>query len=325
MIAQCSVFLKSKFCQHQQKTLEKQKLNFSCSGLFRMKTRVCQNYFVHGCSIEAGVPQGSIHGPLLFLIYINDLSNNLPTIAKPFADDINTSATHLNNDLRKINNWEFQWKMSFNSDLSKQAQDVIFSHKLYKISHLSIYFNNNPIEQVTSQNHLGMLFDTKLNFQKHVKNILTKVNKTIGLLRKLQNILPRGSLLAIFKSFVRPHLDYDDVIYDQSYNNTFHQKIESIKYKAALAITGATRDFPREKLHQELGLESLPQRRWYRKLCYFFKLKTSLPSIYSIISSPLEVHKEQETLTIFLNLIKEVLYKFLFKLPVSHTFFRNSY
>ena len=73
-----------------------------------------------------------------------------------------------------------------------------------------------------------MILDTKLNFQEHIKNILTKVNKTIGLLRKLQNILPRGSLLTIFKSFVRPYLDHGDVIYDQSYNNTFHQKIESI-------------------------------------------------------------------------------------------------
>ena len=82
-----------------------------------------------------------------------------------------------------------------------------------------------------------MILDTKLNFQEHIKNILTKVNKTIGLLRKLENILPRRSLLAIFKSFVKLYLDYGDVIYDPSYNNTFHQKMESIQYNAALAIT----------------------------------------------------------------------------------------
>ena len=82
-----------------------------------------------------------------------------------------------------------------------------------------------------------MILDTKLNFQEHIKNILTKVNKTIGLLRKLENILPRRSLLAIFKSFVKLYLDYGDVIYDPSYNNTFHQKMKSIQYNAALAIT----------------------------------------------------------------------------------------
>ena len=172
-------------------------------------------------NIEARVPQGSILGPLLYLIYINDLFVDLWTNAKLFADDtslfsvvrdINTSAAHLNNDLRKISNWAFQWKMSFNPDPSKQAQEVILSRKHQKISHPSVYFYKNPIESVSSQKHLGMVLDTKLNFQEHIKNMLTKLNRTIGLLRKLQNILPRESLLTIFKSFVRPHLDYGDVI-----------------------------------------------------------------------------------------------------------------
>ena len=115
-----------------------------------------------------------------------------------------------------------------------------------------------------------MILDTELNFQEHIKNILTIVNKTIGLLRKLQNNLPRGSLPTIFKSFVRPHLGYGDVIYDESYNTAFHQKMESIEYNAALAITGAIRGSSREKLYQELlGLESLQQWQWYRKLCFF--------------------------------------------------------
>ena len=162
--------------------------------------------------------------------------------------------------------------MSFNPDPSKQAQEVTSSRKLQKISHPSIYFNNNPIEQVSSQKHLGMILDAKLNFQEQIKNLLTKVNKIIGLLRKLQNILPRGSLLTIFKSFLRPHLDYGDVIFDQSFKNTFHQKIDSIQYNAALAITGAIRGSSREKLYQELGLEPLQQRRWYRKLCFFFQI-----------------------------------------------------
>ena len=83
--------------------------------------------------------------------------------------------------------------MSFNPDPSKQAQEVTSSRKLQKISHPSIYFNNNPIEQVSFQKHLGKILDAKLNFQEHIKNFLTKVNKIIGLLWKLQNILPQGS------------------------------------------------------------------------------------------------------------------------------------
>ena len=96
--------------------------------------------------------------------------------------------------------------MSFNPDPSKQAQEVIF-HKLQRTCDPSIYFNNKSVKQAPSQKHLGMILDTKLNFQEHPKNIFNKVNETIGLLWKLQNILPRGPLLTIYKSFIRPHLD----------------------------------------------------------------------------------------------------------------------
>ena len=84
-------------------------------------------------------------------------------------------------------------------------------------------------------------------------------------------MLPMPALLTIYKSFIRPHLDYSDIIYDQAYNLSFHQKLESIQYNTALALTGAIRGSSREKLYQKLGLESLQLRRWYRKLCCFYK------------------------------------------------------
>ena len=105
-----------------------------------------------------------------------------------------------------------------------------------------------------------------------LRRMFLKVNKTIGLLRNLQNTVPRTSLITIFKSFIRPLLDYADVIYDWAYNTSFHQNIESIQYNAALAITGAVRGTSREKLYQELGFESLQQRHWYRKRCCLFKI-----------------------------------------------------
>ena len=75
-----------------------------------------------------------------------------------------------------------------------------------------------------------MFLDFKLNFQEHFEKMFNKVNKTIGILRKLQNTLPRSSLLTIYKSFIWPHLDYSDIIYDQAYNVYFQQKVESIQY-----------------------------------------------------------------------------------------------
>ena len=148
---------------------------------------------------------------------------------------MNTSATNLNNDLNKIKNWAIQWKMNFNPDPSKQAQEVIFSRKLQKTNHNQVYFNHNSVKQVPSQKHLGMYLDTKLNFQKHLNNVLSKVNRTIRLLRKLQAFLLRQSLVTVYKAFIRPHLDYGDIIYDQTYNESFHQKIMPIQYNTALA------------------------------------------------------------------------------------------
>ena len=113
-----------------------------------------------------------------------------------------------------------------------------------------------------------MFRDSKLDFDEHIKGVFEKTSKSIGLIRKLRNFLPRPSLLQIYKSFVRPHLDYGDIIYDKAFIGYFQKKLESIQYNATLAITGATRGTSREKIYSELGLESLQDRRWYRKLCF---------------------------------------------------------
>ena len=123
--------------------------------------------------VLAGVPQGSILGPLLFLIYINDLPNNLESLAKLFADDTSLfstvydphkSAKLLNDDLLKISDWAYKWKMLFNPDVTKQAQEVIFSHKSKKVDHPVVYFNNAPVAKASCQKHLGMHLDEKLSF-----------------------------------------------------------------------------------------------------------------------------------------------------------------
>ena len=100
-----------------------------------------------------------------------------------------------------------------------------------------------------------------------------------AVLRKLQTVLPRHSLSTIYKAFIRPHLDYCDVIYDKIYNESWHKKLESVQYNVesaqcnvALAIAGAIRDTDTEKLYQELGLESLRNRRKLRRLSLFYKI-----------------------------------------------------
>ena len=160
--------------------------------------------------------------------------------------------------------------MSFNPDISKPAQEVIFSRKLKKPPHPPLMFNSNQVNKVlkTSQKHLGITHDGSLSLE-YLKTISVKTNKTLYILRKLQNLRQRAALITLYKSFIRPYLDYGDVIYEQAFNSSFHEKLESIQYNASLAITGAIRGTSREKLYNELGFESLHARRWYRKLCYF--------------------------------------------------------
>ena len=187
-------------------------------------------------------------GPLLFLVYINDLADGLSSNAKLFADDtslfsvihdVDTSANELNNGLYQINKWAFQWKMSFNPDPSKQAQEIIFSRKTKKISHPSLGLNNSIVSQTPYQKYLGIFLDARLTFEEHLKVITTKVNKTIGLLRKLQKSFAKTGTNDYVQNFGRPLLDYGDIIYDQAYNETFHQKLESIQYNVCLALSGA--------------------------------------------------------------------------------------
>ena len=170
------------------------------------------------------------------------------------------------------------------------------------------------MSQTNSQKHLGVTLDLKLTFEEHLLNVFKTVNRTIGLIRKLQNVLPRITLVTIYKAFVRPHLDYGDILYDQAFNNSFHDRLESIQYNACLAITGAIRGTSREKLYQELGLEPLRLRRWYRKLCLFYKVfKNEHPQyLFHLIPVRHSSHTSRNVLSISF-------------LSVKHSFFKNSF
>ena len=102
--------------------------------------------------------------------------------------------------------------MIFNPDASKQAQEVIFSQKIQKTTHLPLVFNNAIVSQTNSQKYFGITLDLKPTFEEHLLNVFKTVNRTIGLMRKLQSVLPRITLVTIYKAFVRPHLGYGDIM-----------------------------------------------------------------------------------------------------------------
>ena len=102
--------------------------------------------------------------------------------------------------------------------------------------------------------------------------------------------------MALYKSFIRPHLDYGDIIF----NNPFQNKIESVQYNACLAITGAIRRTSKERLYEELGFESLQHRLWYRKLCYLCKIivNTSLNYLFKVVPSSNTIYNTGNTIDI---------------------------
>ena len=209
--------------------------------------------------------------------------------------------------------------MSFNPDASKQAQEITFIRKTKKVSHPSLLFNKSIVSQCPYQKHLGIFLAAQLTLEEHLKVITTKVNKTIGLLRKSKNFLPRPVLMTMYKAFVRPHLDYGDIIYDEAYDETFHQKLESIQYNACLALSGAIRGSSKEKLYQELGLESLPPMstlvacfQW--KLSLFYKIFKENKPVYLFNLIPIKNSNHNTRNTDKITLFR-----------TKHNFFKNCF
>ena len=168
--------------------------------------------------------------------------------------------------------------MQFNPDPSKQAKEVTFSRKSdsANVFHPPIKLNNNSIPKCPSQKHLGIVLDSKLDFSSHVDDKIKKCNKLIGLIRRLSVNLPRKALLTIYKSIIRPYLDYCDILYDKPNNVNFQDKIEKVQYRACLAITGPIQGTSKEKIYDDLGLHSLTKRQWRSKLIFFYKIVNGL-------------------------------------------------
>ena len=152
---------------------------------------------------------------------------------------------------------------SFDPDIIKELQEAYFLLQTSKAKSLNISL-------VHASQTLRMFLDCKLDFKEHVQNVLNTLSKTIGLLDKFKKISSRPPLITIYNSFIKPYLDYGDIIYDQAYNVSLHQQLESIQYNVTLAITGAIRERSREKLYHELGFESFEARIWFCKLLQNF-------------------------------------------------------
>ena len=188
----------------------------------------------------------------------------------------NTSAEILNHDLTRISEWAYRWKMSFKLVPSKQAQEVLYSNEAKKTDHPSVIFNGNIVQTSANQKHLGLILDK--TFNDYIASKLTTVNKLTITLRKTYRYISRNSFITIYESFVGLHLAYADVIFDKPSNVTFSNESETAQHNAALAIAGTIKDTSKEKVYQELGFETIKERRFPRLYCFYKNLNNKAPS-----------------------------------------------
>ena len=146
---------------------------------------------------------------------------------------------------------------------------MLFSYITTKVNQPDVTFNCNALQSNANQEHLWLNLNEKLTFNDDITSKLSRVNKN---LRKPFHYVPCDSLVTIYKSFIRPHLEYVGVIFDKPNNATF--------------CTGTIRSRSTEKLYQELGFERMQSRRWFRRLCCFIKILNNQPPGYLLSLHP---------------------------------------
>ena len=234
----------------------------------RKQRVVLPGVFSHWTDLKAGVPQGSILGPLLFLIYINDFVRNINSSIRLFADDTSLdiivenpiqAATILNSDLSQIYTWASNWLVTLNPS---KTESLLFSGKLFRQLHQTLYMNQQDIITVESHKHLSLTFTNDFSWHDHLNNIKTKAWHRIHVMLKLKFQLNRKSLQIIYFSFIRPLLEYADVVWDNC-TQCEANELEKIQHEAARIVSGATKLVSIEKNIKRswMGYSLLPNKK----------------------------------------------------------------
>ena len=219
---------------------------------------------------------------MLFILYINDIVHEIHSNIRLFADDTSLyihvildfpdSAAQILNVDDRISKWAKDWLVRYNPE---KTESLLFTRKINRVIHPTLYLSDVPIKEVSAHKHLGLYFSERCDWQAHIDYIQEKAWCRINFLRQLKFTLDRKSLEKVYFTFIRSLLEYADVFWD---NCTQQQSnaLEKIQLEASRIVSGTTKLVEINKLYAELGWIKLSDRRSLHKLFLFFKMENGL-------------------------------------------------
>ena len=236
-------------------------------------------------SVTSGVPQGTVLGPLLFLIFINDMPDFVSSNIRLFADDallyrcIQTpdDITILEEDIENLQVWERRWLMSFNAD---KCEVLRVSNKRNNIIGSSPYsIHGTPLRTVDEAKYLGVTIHKNLSWKPHVHNICNKGNSTLGFIRRNLRKCPKNIKEQAYNTYVRPTLEYSSTVWDPHTKGLISQ-IDMIQRRAArFVLSNYNQRDSVTLMLKDLGWRTLYERRAQSKVIMLYKIVHGLVAV----------------------------------------------